>query len=96
MTVRVKQVLDKISNNNIFDDDLYFTGKHEVLNKKEIIEMFSKTNNSITSIIDIINFVNSKEEPQDDETVYLTETNKVHLSFYDIKKQVLVYLKGLK
>jgi len=40
--------------------------------------------------------VSSKEEPQDDETVYLTETNRVHLSFYDIKKQVLVYLKDLK
>lgn len=33
MTVKVKQVLNKISNNKIFDDDLYFTGKHEVLNK---------------------------------------------------------------
>lgn len=35
MTVKVKQVLNKISNNKIFDDDLYFTGKHEVLNKNK-------------------------------------------------------------
>lgn len=72
--------------------DLYDFGailEYNVLSKNEIIELFSKLNSNITSIYDIVNFIKLKKEPLDDEAVYLDETQRVDLTFEEIKNDVI-------
>lgn len=68
--------------------------EHKVLALDEIISLFSKINSSITSRSDLINFIQAKKEPQDDEAVYLNETNRVDLTFEEIKQQVIHKIKS--
>jgi len=63
--------------------------KYNVLTESEIIEVFSRIENKIKSIYDIINFIKSKKEPKDNESVYLDETHRVDLTFEEIKKEVI-------
>ena len=63
--------------------------KYDVLSIDEIIELFSKVENSIQSTYDIINFIKSKKEPMDDEAVYLDETYRIDLTYEEIKKEVI-------
>ena len=63
--------------------------EHDVLSEQEILELFSKVDSKIKSTSDIINFIRSKKEPIDDESVYLDETHRVDLSFEEIKKDVI-------
>jgi len=69
--------------------------EHDVLTENEIIELFSKIENAIKSTYDIINFIKSKKEPMDDESVYLNETYKIDLTFEDIKKEIITQLSKL-
>lgn len=72
--------------------DLYDFGailEHDVLSTNDIVDLFSKVDSKITSTNDIINFIKSKKEPQDDEMVYLSETDRIDLTFEEIKKQVI-------
>jgi len=66
--------------------------ENNILNSNEIIELFNKVDNKINSIEDIINFIKSKKEPKDDEAVYLSETNRINLSFEEIKDRVVKLL----
>ena len=66
--------------------------EHNVLNQNEIIDLFSKVDSKITSTNDIIHFIKSKKEPKDDEAVYLSETDRIDLSFEEIKEQVIIKL----
>ena len=43
---------------------------------------------------DLLKFIKVKQEPKDDEAVYLDETNRLDLSFDEIKKQVILQLKN--
>ncbi len=43
----------------------------------------------IKNVKDIIYFIKSKKEPKDDELVYLSEDNRIDLSFEEIKDQVI-------
>jgi len=63
--------------------------EHKVLSTSEIIDLFSKIENKIKSTYDIINFIKSKKESKADESVYLSETHRVDLSFEEIKKEVI-------
>jgi predicted nucleotidyltransferase component of viral defense system len=63
--------------------------KHGVLSIDEIVSLFSKVNSKITSIPDIINFIKSKKESNDDEAVYLNEKDRIDLSFEEIKNQTI-------
>ncbi len=69
--------------------------EHKVLSYNEVIDLFSKVDSKITSINDVINFIKSKKEPKDDEAVYLSERDRVDLSFEEIKEQLIRTLKGL-
>lgn len=69
--------------------------EHNVLLINEIIELFSKIDNKIISVDDIVNFIKSKKEPVDDEAVYLSEMNRIDLNFEEIKEQVIGSLKRL-
>lgn len=63
--------------------------EHDVLTQNEIIELFSKVEIKIKSTYDIIDFIKSKKEPTDDESVYLDETHRIDLTFEEIKKEVI-------
>jgi predicted nucleotidyltransferase component of viral defense system len=66
--------------------------EHNVLSINEIIDLFSKINNKIKSLDDLIDFIKSKKEPKDDESVYLNEKDRINLSFEEIKEQVITKL----
>jgi len=66
--------------------------ENNVLNLDKVIELFNKVDNKIKSQEDIINFIKSKQEPKDDEAVYLSETNRINLSFEEIKDRVVKLL----
>lgn len=63
--------------------------KHNILTQDEMIDLFSKVDSKITSTNNIINFINSKKEPKDDEAVYLSEYDRIDLTFDEIKEKVL-------
>ena len=63
--------------------------KHNVLSIDEIVELFSKIDNNIISAHNVIEFIQSKNEPKDDEAVYLSENNRINLSFEEIKEEVV-------
>ena len=67
--------------------------EHNVLTKNEIVNLFSKVNNKVTSIDDIKSFIKSKKEHKDDEAVYLSESERINISFEEIKKLVIESLK---
>jgi hypothetical protein len=54
-----------------------------------LIELFNKIDGKISSLDNIIDFIKSKKESKDDEAVYLNESNKINLSFEEIKSQVM-------
>lgn len=67
--------------------------EHQILNLGEILELTNKIKNIYTKE-DLIKFIKLKQEPKDDEAVYLDETNRLDLSFDEIKKQVILQLKN--
>lgn len=69
--------------------------EHNVLSIDEIVALFLKIDSKIVSVDDIISFIKSKNEPQDDEAVYLSERDRIDLNFEKIKEQVIRALKGL-
>ena len=63
--------------------------ERNILCDEEIVNLFSKIKSDIQTITDIINFINSKKEPVDDEAVYLSESDRIDLSFEENKEQVI-------
>jgi len=63
--------------------------KHNVLSEDEIIELFSKVDDKLNSLESIVNFIKGKIEPHDDEAVYLSETDKIDLTFKEIQNSVI-------
>lgn len=66
--------------------------------EKNIISMdeilfVAKESKNINSKEDLINFISNKQESRNDEAVYLSESNRLDLSFEDIKQNVLNKLK---
>lgn len=77
--------------------DLYDFGailEYNVLTINEIIDLFSSINSKIISVDDIVNFIKLKKEPKDDEAVYLSENNRIDLTFEDIKNKVVLRLRN--
>ena len=63
--------------------------EHDVLSKNEILALFSKVDDKLNSLENMINFIKGKTEPHDDEAVYLSETNKIDLTFKEIQNSVI-------
>lgn len=63
--------------------------EHNIVTTDEIIDLFSKVNGKIASVDDIVNFIKSKKETKDDEAVYLSENDRVNLTFDEIKAKVI-------
>lgn len=63
--------------------------ENKVLPIDEIIELFSKVDSKISSVDGVVHFMKSKKEPKNDEAVYLSESDKMDLSFEEIKERVL-------
>lgn len=53
----------------------------------------AKESKNIDSKENLINFISNKQESRNDEAVYLSESNRLDLSFEDIKQNVLNKLK---
>ena len=69
--------------------------EHNVLSIDEIVGLFSKIDSKIVSLDDVIHFIKSKNEPKDDEAVYLSEKDRIDLSFEEIKEHVILLLQVL-
>lgn len=54
----------------------------------------AKESKNINSKEDLINFISNKQESKNDEAVYLSESNRLDLSFEDIKQNVLDKIKN--
>lgn len=63
--------------------------EHGILSDEELINIFSKMKPNIKNVKDIIDFIKSKKEPKDDESVYLDEVNRIDLTFEEIKAKVI-------
>ena len=63
--------------------------EHDILSADEIIELFSKLDDKLNSLESIVNFIKGKIEPHDDEAVYLSETDKIDLTFKEIQNSVI-------
>ncbi len=70
--------------------------EHDILGEDEIIELFSKVDDKLNSLESIINFIKGKTESNDDEAVYLSETERVDLSFKAIQNKIIGLLSKLK
>ena len=64
---------------------------NDIMSINEILYI-AKESKNINSKEDLINFISNKKEAKNDEAVYLDESNRLDLSFEDIKVQVLTKL----
>jgi len=69
--------------------------KNNVFDTNELIELFNKLDNKINLVEDIANFIKNKKELKDDEAVYISESDRVDLSFEEIKNKVVDSIKLL-
>ena len=69
--------------------DFWAILEHNILSADEIIELFSKVDDKLNSLDNIINFIDGKTEPHDDEAVYLSETDKINLTFKKVQNSVI-------
>ncbi len=67
--------------------------ENDIFNKDELVNIFSQVDSKIILVDDIINFIKTKTESKDDEAVYLSENDRVDLSFEEIKQNVIKKLK---
>ena len=61
---------------------------NDIMTINEILYI-AKESKNINSKENLINFISNKKEAKNDEAVYLDESNRLDLSFEDIKQQVL-------
>ena len=61
---------------------------NDIMTINEILYI-AKESKNINSKEDLINFISNKKEAKNDEAVYLDESNRLDLSFEDIKQQVI-------
>ena len=66
---------------------------HEILTLKEILDISLKTSN-INNGKELYTFIESKKEPLNDETVYLSEKESINLLFSEIRQKCLSRLKN--
>ena len=64
---------------------------NDIMSINEILYI-AKESKNINSKEDLINFISNKKEAKNDEAVYLDESNRLDLSFEDIKQQVITKL----
>ena len=66
--------------------------ENDIFSKDELVNIFSQVDSKIISVDDIINSIKTKTEHKDDEAVYLSEHNRIDLSFEEIKNSVIKQL----
>ena len=64
---------------------------NDIMTINEILYI-AKESKNINSKENLINFISNKKEAKNDEAVYLDESNRLDLSFEDIKQQVITKL----
>ena len=71
--------------------DLYDFGaivENKILTLEEILAISDKIHHILT-LAELTKYIKSKKEPREDESVYLTQENRVNLSFEEIKQDIL-------
>ena len=85
--LKIVALLMRDKSRDLFDFGAILENK--IFNQEELIELFNKIDGKISSLDNIVDFIKSKKEPQDDEAVYLNENDRIDLSFEEIKSQVI-------
>jgi len=85
--LKIVALLMRDKSRDLFDFGAILENK--IFNQDELIELFNKIDGKISSLDNIVDFIKSKKEPQDDEAVYLNESDRIDLSFEEIKSQVI-------
>jgi hypothetical protein len=70
--------------------------ENDIFNKDELVNIFSQVDSKMISVDDIVNFIKTKTEPKDDEAVYLSEHNRIDLSFEEIRNRVVNKLSKIE
>ena len=85
--LKIVALLMRDKSRDLFDFGVIL--ENNIFNKDELITLFHKIDNKISSLDNIIDFIKAKQEPQDDEAVYLNETDRINLTFEEIKHKVI-------
>jgi len=90
--LKLVALLQRDKSRDLFDFIAILNNK--ILTLDEILDIAFKTRN-ITSANELYTFIESKKEPLNDETVYLSEKNSINLLFNEIKSECLFKLKNI-
>jgi len=63
--------------------------EENILSTDEILDIVSRTKQKINTLESLYIFIEKKEEPKDDEVVYLDEDKPINLNFNEIKTDIL-------
>ena len=90
--LKLVALLQRDKSRDLFDFIAILDNK--ILTLEEILDITLKTSN-IKSAEELYIFIESKKEPLNDETVYLSEKNSINLLFNEIKNECLLKLKNI-
>ncbi len=90
--LKIVALLERDKSRDLFDFGIIID--KGVLTQQEILTIANQTKD-ISSMKMLYDFINSKDEPKEDEAVYLSEDTPINLSFNEIKNKVLSSIKLL-
>lgn len=84
--LKLVALIQREKSRDLFDFGVILENK--ILSIEEILDICVKIN-KINNKKELTKFIEEKKEPMDDESVYLTEDNRLNLTFDEIKSDVL-------
>jgi hypothetical protein len=80
-------LLSRNKSRDLFDFKVIL--EENILSTDEILDIVSRTKHKINTLESLYTFIEKKEEPKDDEVVYLDEDKPINLNFNEIKTDIL-------
>jgi hypothetical protein len=80
-------LLSRNKSRDLFDFKVIL--EENILSTDEILDIVSRTKDKINTLESLYIFIEKKEEPKDDEVVYLDEDKPINLNFNEIKADIL-------
>jgi hypothetical protein len=80
-------LLSRNKSRDLFDFKVIL--EENILSTDEILDIVSRTKYKINTLESLYTFIEKKEEPKDDEVVYLDEDKPINLNFNEIKADIL-------
>jgi hypothetical protein len=80
-------LLSRNKSRDLFDFKVIL--EENILSTDEILDIVSRTKHKINTLESLYTFIEKKEEPKDDEVVYLDEDKPINLNFNEIKADIL-------